>query len=485
MEKKSNKTTKETTDWRPTDTTTDTERRMAEEELLKAHGSRRPMERSPNRKADAHRTSSLPDRVEGQIYEKKSEKRPAEGDVTSPGNRETMKKTKGQQGSESESEAEDETQEEMETEDTRKEFAHEFKESLKSLFNWQQVNIKSKVISKRQSDKFTELLQRIERAFTECEKENSFLRGRIEERREIMALIASRPVEGKTFAQAARQEPRQDYPRLPKITGIRTGAVKKQGEQVYITKTGKDSEEVRSEMKKILDPRGLGLNVRKVIKARGGVMVEVGSAEEAGKILNSQQLKDNGMTATKPKALKPIIMIYDVEKGKKDERMLEIFEKNLEGKGLTNQEFKAEFSVKHVFENRRRGRGEQTRRDGEETTKENWVVECSGRVRNLLRERDKIYIGWECCRVKDYVDVARCYKCQRYGHVAKVCLNKEVCSFCAGEHKFADCKAKDDQVQCVNCHTNRDNSYHAATWKNCPTYKRQVERYFSRIDYGI
>lgn len=138
----------------------------------------------------------------------------------------------------------------------------------------------------------------------------------------------------------------------------------------------------------------MGLNVWKVIKARGGVMIEVGSAEEAGKILNNQQLKDNGMTATKPKALKPIIMIYDVEKGQRAERMMEIYEKNLEDKGLTVQEFKAEFSVRHAFENRRRGRGEQTRKDGgEETIKENWVVECSGRVRNLLRERDKISIG--------------------------------------------------------------------------------------------
>lgn len=173
-------------------------------------------------------------------------------------------------------------------------------------------------------------------------------------------------------------------------------------------------------------------------------MIEVGSAEETGKILNNQQLKDNGMTATKPKALKPIIMIYDVEKGQREERMLEIYEKNLEDKGLTVQEFKAEFSVRHDFENRIRGRGEQSRKDGEEeTTKANWVVEFSGRVRKLLRGRDKIYIGWECCRVKDYVDLARCYKCQRYGHVAKVCQNKEVCSFCAGEHNYVDFKAKE------------------------------------------
>lgn len=253
-------------DRRPTATITDSERRMAEGELLKAYSSRRPTERSPNRKVVTQRTNSLPDRIEGKPHDEKSEKRPAEGDVTSPGNREAKKKTKGQQDTESESE-EDEIQAETETEDTRKEFANDFKESLKSLLNWQQVNVKSKVISKRQCDKFAEVVKKIERAFAKCEKENAFLRGRIEERREILALIASRPV--------------------------------------------------------------------------------------------------------------------------------------------------------------------------------------------------------------------------KEGHVAKVCQNKEVCSFCAGEHKHVDCKAGEDQVQCINCHNNDDNSHHDTTWKNCPTYKRQVERYFSRIDYGV
>lgn len=74
--------------------------------------------------------------------------------------------------------------------------------------------MKSKVINKRQCDKFAEVVKKIERAFAECEIENAFLRGRIEERREIMALIASRPVEGKTFSQATRQE----QTRLPKAT---------------------------------------------------------------------------------------------------------------------------------------------------------------------------------------------------------------------------------------------------------------------------
>lgn len=148
-------------------------------------------------------------------------------------------------------------------------------------------------------------------------------------------------------------------------------------------------------------------------------------------------------------------MIYDIDKGEREERMVEIFEKTLEDKGLTYEDFKSEFVVKHAFENKRRGRGARNRQQeaGEnqrQETKENWVVECTGRVRNYLRERDKIYIGWECCRVKDYIDLARCYKCQRYGHVAKVCQNKETCSYCAGEHKFADCTAGEDQVKCSN-----------------------------------
>lgn len=61
--------------------------------MLKAHSSRRPPERSPHRKVVTQRTDSLPDRIEGKPHEKKSEKRSAEGDVTSPGNREAKKKT--------------------------------------------------------------------------------------------------------------------------------------------------------------------------------------------------------------------------------------------------------------------------------------------------------------------------------------------------------------------------------------------------------
>jgi hypothetical protein len=37
-----------------------------------------------------------------------------------------------------------------------------------------------------------------------------------------------------------------------------------------------------------------------------------------------------------------------------------------------------------------------------------------------LRDRS-VYLGWLSCRVKDYAKVTKCYKCQRYGHVAKYC----------------------------------------------------------------
>ncbi|WP_221936046.1 hypothetical protein, partial [Klebsiella pneumoniae] len=63
-----------------------------------------------------------------------------------------------------------------------------------------------------------------------------------------------------------------------------------------------------------------------------------------------------------------------------------------------------------------------------------FVVECSVRVRNWLRKKGRVFIEWESCRIKDYVDIARCYKCQRYGHVAKFCTDaKASCAHCSEE----------------------------------------------------
>jgi len=54
----------------------------------------------------------------------------------------------------------------------------------------------------------------------------------------------------------------------------------------------------------------------------------------------------------------------------------------------------------------------------------------------------EVKVGYLFFRVKQYVPrLLRCFKCNRYGHVAGHCRGKLRCSICGGEHKYSDCSA--------------------------------------------
>ena len=61
----------------------------------------------------------------------------------------------------------------------------------------------------------------------------------------------------------------------------------------------------------------------------------------------------------------------------------------------------------------------------------------------------------------------RCFKCNRFGHVALKCKNKECCSRCGGDHAWKTCV---NTQKCVNC-----GGDHSAVSKTCPKYTREAE----------
>lgn len=154
---------------------------------------------------------------------------------------------------------------------------------------------------------------------------------------------------------------------------------------------------------------------------------------------------------------------------------------NLWGSNIEEEYFTKEFTIRHKYPEKG-GAGKTERK------RIHIVAECSVRVRNWLRKKGKVFIEWEACRIKDYVDVARCFKCQRYGHVAKFCTNKtETCSFCAGEHDFKTCKKeRKENAKCVNCtREGKTDVKHPSSWRGCPAYEKAVKRHNEQIDYGV
>ncbi|XP_060855655.1 uncharacterized protein LOC132933378 [Metopolophium dirhodum] len=62
-----------------------------------------------------------------------------------------------------------------------------------------------------------------------------------------------------------------------------------------------------------------------------------------------------------------------------------------------------------------------------------------------------LFIGLAKCKVKEYVDVVRCFKCQHFGHRALKCVQTvDTCGRCAVKgHRAKDCKSV--PVKCANC----------------------------------
>ncbi|XP_038159537.1 uncharacterized protein LOC119795547 [Cyprinodon tularosa] len=80
-----------------------------------------------------------------------------------------------------------------------------------------------------------------------------------------------------------------------------------------------------------------------------------------------------------------------------------------------------------------------------------------------------IKIGYLNFQVRPYVPPPlRCFKCQRYGHIAAVCKGRQRCPKCGEDHKLEECK--EEQEKCCNCGGN-----HRVTFGGCEVRKSAKE----------
>ena len=83
---------------------------------------------------------------------------------------------------------------------------------------------------------------------------------------------------------------------------------------------------------------------------------------------------------------------------------------------------------------------------------------------------------FEKFKVSPYYDKPwQCYKCQKFGHNANTCGNKEKCVLCSGNHRLLNCPNKDKEnvAKCANCGLN-----HVSSYGGCPAmkYEKQIQK---------
>ena len=71
--------------------------------------------------------------------------------------------------------------------------------------------------------------------------------------------------------------------------------------------------------------------------------------------------------------------------------------------------------------------------------------------------------------IQQGIQIVRCYRCQKFRHIASNCHSKVSCKHCPGEHSVDNCKSS-QPVGCANCSEN-----HEMVSLDCPFYITQVQ----------
>lgn len=211
-------------------------------------------------------------------------------------------------------------------------------------------------------------------------------------------------------------------------------------------------------------------NVRRI--QGNGVLVETTRKADISTLMANEKLKAAGLIVGAPPKRNPRLIVYEVPQADSNEAILSaIIEQNLSG----TQQTTARNQLKIAFRS-----GDRTRE------KCNIVLEASKETRDYLIQKERLYVGWNCCRVNDYIAATRCYKCHGYGHTTKYCkAQSEVCGHCSLQgHGFKECPNKSRPATCASCQKAGKNSNHSVKSNTCPAYISAINQVLSRTDYG-
>lgn len=198
-------------------------------------------------------------------------------------------------------------------------------------------------------------------------------------------------------------------------------------------KVKQDSVVTVEEIRKNVNPTSLevGLVQLKNIKD-GGVIVRCQSNEDSVKIRDAAEKKLKKKYNIKvPTLNNPCIKVIGIDEELDDndiktcilKQNTDILHDNLDIKVKTVKKMKTKFMC---------------------------IIETDPVSYEKIMKKEKLSIGWNICRVYEYLQIFRCFNCHGFNHLAKDCPHQEKCSKCgSSEHLLGDCVS--EFWRCANC----------------------------------
>lgn len=275
-----------------------------------------------------------------------------------------------------------------------------------------------------------------------------------------------KPTQGTSFADMVRKGA-NNY-----IQPINVSSV-----AIYPNDKLKTSDETKSLVQKIICPEQMKLQVRGLRKTKnGGVIISTETKEDIEKLRQSVQISKSGLTVDEPYKRKPRVVIVGVPSSMKEEEVFTcLYNQNLAEKlqDCSLETFLTSIKLSH----------KSGKKDSDTC---NYIVEVSAVIRKALILKDRVFVNWSSCPVRDFTLVTRCYKCQQYGHAAKSCRQTSyTCGHCGDQgHSMKECPKKADEPKCATCLHFKKPDKHNTGSVDCPAKIMAEKRYINSIDYG-
>lgn len=200
----------------------------------------------------------------------------------------------------------------------------------------------------------------------------------------------------------------------------------------------KDPEQVWRKVKGKLVAGATEEGIKAVRKLKnGGVIIHSVSESQKRSILET--LSRESELAVRDNADKdPTIVMSGIDETIKAEDLKQtIVEQNRELiEKVGKQEFEKGFRV-------------VTSRKIKDRRENSWICKARGSIYEEIMKTGYIVVDLVRTKVREYFDMPQCFKCCKYGHVAKFCREDPQCYKCGGTHEGKTCKR--DTYKCVHC----------------------------------